>query len=98
MISKLIEAKAVGCLYFHFTLSRCGIPSFFLLLVTANVSRWEKTTSELEETLQEKQQKERDVREDVDRLTQNFDAIKKDISEFKSQISDKVDCKKIVYN
>jgi peptidoglycan hydrolase CwlO-like protein len=58
--------------------------------VVGNVSRWEKTLSELDEALQEKQTKEKDTKDDVDRLVQNFDKIKKEISEVKAEITEKV--------
>jgi peptidoglycan hydrolase CwlO-like protein len=61
-----------------------------LFAVVGNVSRWEKTLSELDEALQEKQTKEKDTKDDVDRLVQNFDKIKKEISEVKAEITEKV--------
>lgn len=61
-----------------------------IYLVGGNVARWEKTISELEEALQDKQDKEKETRGDVDRLVQLFDSIKKDIGELKGEIEKKV--------
>lgn len=58
--------------------------------VGGNVARWEKTISELEEALQDKQDKEKETRGDVDKLVQLFDSIKKDIGELKGEIEKKV--------
>lgn len=58
--------------------------------VVGNVSRWETTLSELDEALQEKQAKEKETKEDVDRLVQNFEGIKKELSEIKGNIEKKV--------
>lgn len=54
------------------------------------MSRWEKTISELEEALHDKQIKEKEARGDVDKLAQLFDSIKKDIGELKEEIEKKV--------
>lgn len=61
-----------------------------LFLVNSNVSRWEKTLDELQDSLDEMVQKEKDTKEETDRLTQKFEGIKKEISEMKKTISDKV--------
>jgi len=63
-------------------------------VVGGNVARWEKTVSETEEALQQKQAEERKAKEDVDSFIQRFESIKKEITEFKGEIEKKVRCKR----
>lgn len=70
--------------------SSLSTTSIFWWLVGGNVARWEKTISELEDALEEKQDKEKETRGDVDRLVQLFESIKKDIGELKADIEKKV--------
>lgn len=63
---------------------------FFMYIVEANVSRWEKTVSETDEALKSKQQKESDTKKDVELLVEQTEEIKAEISSFKRQVEKKV--------
>jgi structural maintenance of chromosome 1 len=57
--------------------------------VGGNVSRWETTLSELEEALIEKQAKEKETKQDVDRLVDLNEKMKKEIGKLKEEIEAK---------